>query len=63
MTAEYSGDVKSQGICRHGIDQVVKEYSERHIEGLAQDCSISSALAMDLQQSCTKPSIWEGLST
>ena len=28
------------------------------IDGLAQDCSNSSALAMELLQSCTKPSIW-----
>ena len=27
------------------------------IEGLAQDCSNSSALAMELLQSCAKPSI------
>ena len=27
------------------------------IAGLVQDCSISSALAMELLQSCTKPSI------
>ena len=28
-----------------------------HIDGLVQDCSNSSALAMELLQSCTKPSI------
>ena len=27
-------------------------------DGLVQDCSNSSALAMELLQSCTKPSIW-----
>ena len=27
-----------------------------HIDGLVQDCSNSSALAMELLQSCTKPS-------
>ena len=27
-----------------------------HIDGLMQDCSISSALAMEILQSCTKPS-------
>ena len=27
-----------------------------HIDGLVQDCSISSALAMEILQSCTKPS-------
>ena len=29
-----------------------------YIDALAQDCSISSALAMEILQSCTKPSIW-----
>ena len=28
-----------------------------HIDGLMQDCSYSSALAMELLQSCTKPSM------
>ena len=28
----------------------------RHIDGLAQDCSNSMALAMELLQSCAKPS-------
>ena len=27
-------------------------------DGIAQDCSNSSALAMELLQSCIKPSIW-----
>ena len=29
-----------------------------HIDGLVQDCSNSSALALELLQSCPKPSIW-----
>ena len=29
-----------------------------NIDGSAQDCSNSSALAMELLQSCAKPSIW-----
>ena len=28
-----------------------------YFDGLVQDCSISSALAMEILQSCTKPSI------
>ena len=28
------------------------------MRGLVQDCSISSALAMEILQSCTKPSIY-----
>ena len=31
--------------------------SLQYIDGLAQDCSNSSGLAMELLQSCTKPSI------
>ena len=30
---------------------------EKHIHGLAQDCSNSSALALELLQFCAKPSI------
>ena len=32
--------------------------SFQHFDGLVQDCSNSSALAMELLQSCTKASIW-----
>ena len=31
---------------------------EYDVKGLMQDCSISSALAMEILQSCTKPSMW-----
>ena len=31
--------------------------ADSYIDGLVQDCSNSSALAMELLQSCTKPSI------
>ena len=30
-----------------------------HIDGWAQDCSNSSALAMELLQSCAKPSMYD----
>ena len=30
-----------------------------YISGLMQDCSISSAFALEILQSCTKPSIWQ----
>ena len=36
------------------IDDIALGY----IDGLVQDCSNSSALAMELLQSCTEPSIW-----
>ena len=40
-------------------DVLVSSYqSIHHIDGLVQDCSNSSALAMELLQSFTKPSIW-----
>ena len=29
-----------------------------HVDGLVQDCGNSSALAMELLQSCTKPSMY-----
>ena len=32
-------------------------FTDAHIDGLVQDCSNSSALAVELLQSCTKPSI------
>ena len=32
---------------------------EDGIDGLVQHCSNSSALAMELVQSCTKPSVYE----
>ena len=31
---------------------------EMHIDGLVQDCSISIANALEILQSCIKPSIW-----
>ena len=34
-----------------------QEFSHSDIDGLVQDCSNSSALAMELLQSCTKLSI------
>ena len=36
---------------------MVTTFNEADIDGLAQDRSISSALAMEILQSCTKPSI------
>ena len=39
--------------------EVLKSYDkQRHIDGSVQDCSNSSALAMDLLQSCAQPSIY-----
>ena len=33
-------------------------YSELYMDDFVQDYSISSVLAMEILQSCTKPSIW-----
>ena len=68
------GDAKCQDISNHSVDQVFLEYSYLstrrfdwpficqsriwYIDGLWQDCSISSANALEILQSCTKPSIW-----
>ena len=35
------------------------QYTFSHIGGLVQDCSISSALALEILQPCTKPSIYQ----
>ena len=41
----------------HTTKWFTKNYT-RHIDDLMQDCSFSSALAMELLQSCTKPSTY-----
>ena len=48
-----------QFICvwRHLATHWHKLISKHHVDGLVQDCSNSSALAMELLQSCTKPSM------
>ena len=45
LCAEYNGVIDT-------------EYAVEYIDGLLQDCSNSSALATELLQSCTKPSIY-----
>ena len=34
---------------------MMTQFPYTYIDGLVQDCSISSALAMEIQQCCTKP--------
>ena len=41
----------------HTADIVVVLTIWLHLDGLVQDCTFSSALAMEILQSCTKPSI------
>ena len=43
---------------QQGLHLLYVNDCEHYIDGLVQDCSISSALAMDILQSCTKPSIY-----
>ena len=38
--------------------RIARRHMICYIDGLVQDCSISIALAMEILQSCTKPSIW-----
>ena len=45
----------SGSLCRQVISINSIDYS-RYIDGLVQDCSISSALALEILQSCTTPS-------
>ena len=45
---------------RHVGSAVSASLRPVYIEGLVQDCSDSSALAMELLQSCTKPSTYSG---
>ena len=42
-----------------GVSDVLRDFKLWYIDGLDQDCSNSSALAMELLQSCTKPSIYQ----
>ena len=36
---------------------LLRWYHENYIDGLVQDCSVSSALAMEILQSCSKPTM------
>ena len=41
-----------------GKSRIQNKAWPHHIDGSVQDCSNSSALAMELLQSCTKPSMY-----
>ena len=43
-----------------GSELIMTQFPDAYIDGLVPDCSNSSALAMELLQSCTKPSICLG---
>ena len=60
MDIQISGNVLSQPWCRWSYiltNQNSQDHNKCHIDGLVQDCSNSSALAMELLQSYTEPSI------
>ena len=44
---------------KHSVITYIISYiaTQVHVDGLAQDCSISSALAMEILQFCTEPSM------
>ena len=54
---DISALVPSQLLARQCFNQYrpLRLHKEEYIDGLVQDCSNSSALAMELLQSCTKP--------
>ena len=55
------GDLRATMLLwHHGDDALSVEDAMGVIDGLVQDCSNPSALAMELLQSCTKPSILPG---
>ena len=61
LTYEYTHEY-TQRSDKHKVEWQRSEIyttAIEYIDGLVQDCSISSALAMELLQSCTKPSIFK----
>ena len=60
-TVRYSDDDNNSYYIRYGGHGHPKKHREIevYINGLVQDCSISSVLAMEILQSCTKPSIYQ----
>ena len=54
MSAHTSEMFRTTLICgQSNQDKVIAD----HVDGLVQDCSISSALTMEIVQSCTKASM------
>ena len=61
VTAADAGDYKCYAANKLGHVETTGPllvHCEYDIDGLVQDCSNSSALAVELLQSCTEPSIW-----
>ena len=56
MKSDHNLLIKHQ-ICKHFM-RIITCTSTEHIDGSVQYCSISSALAMEILQSCNKPSIY-----
>ena len=52
ITEKRHGHVSQQIVSPCGCSE------NHHVDGLVQDCSNSSVLAMELLQSCTKPLMW-----
>ena len=55
--ANQMGNIALFFQAKHLPQNISCHIRDLHIDGLVQDCSISSALAKEILQSCTKPSI------
>ena len=44
-------------------ESMTEAHTDHDLDSLVQDCSKSSALAVELLQYCTKPSVWSQHST
>ena len=58
MWLKVSNWIRSLGAEILNLSGCEKCIDSRNSDGLVQDCSNSSALAMELLQACTKPLIW-----
>ena len=54
----YFDQLKNWSKWANRYSRFVQTSPNRHNDGFVQDCSISSALAMEILQSCAKPWIW-----
>ena len=59
--ADYWSQIKENNSVNSHLTHILQNWKpqlKQHIDGLPQDCSNSNALAMELLQSCAKPSTW-----
>ena len=64
MVSSYNNTAQHNIVLRTAITQLsiilycIQHYND-HVHGLVQNCSISSASAMEILKCCTKPSMWK----